>query len=124
MERKTILVVDDAPENLDLLVGLLKDRYQVKAAINGALALKIASLMPPPSLILLDIVMPGENGIDVCRKLKENEATTHIPVIFLSGKADEKETEAAMEVGGAAYLKKPVDPESLFSLLDLFIPAP
>ncbi len=122
MERKTVLVVDDAPENLDLLVGLLKERYNVKAAINGTLALKIASLAPPPALILLDIVMPGKNGIDVCRMLKGDAATSDIPVIFLSGKADEKETEQAMDVGGAAYLKKPVDPVSLFSLLDIFLP--
>ncbi len=122
MERKTVLVVDDAPENLDLLVGLLKERYNVKAAINGTLALKIASLTPAPALILLDIVMPGENGIEVCRKLKADTATSDIPVIFLSGKADEAETEQAMDAGGAAYLKKPVDPGSLFSLLDIFLP--
>jgi len=124
MRRKIILVVDDAPENLDLLVGLLKPQYQVKAAINGALALKIATASPPPDLILMDIVMPGENGIEICRQLKESERTAAIPVIFLSGNASAEESEEALDAGGEAYLKKPIDPESLFSLLDVFLPVP
>lgn len=123
MANKTILVVDDAPEHLDLLVGLLKDKYTVKAAINGDIALKIAQSPQPPDLILLDIVMPGKDGIEVCEILKGDEATAHIPIVFLSGKASGEDCERGMELGGAAYLKKPVEVESLFSVLEIFLPA-
>jgi putative two-component system response regulator len=122
MGKKTILVVDDAPENLDLLVGLLREKYRVKAAINGDIALKIAGSQQPPDLILLDIVMPGKDGIEVCEILKNDENTKHIPIIFLSGKASGEDCERGMELGGAAYLKKPVETESLFSLLEVVLP--
>ena len=110
MNKKTVLVVDDAPENLDLLVGLLKDKYSVKAAVNAELALKIAQSPNPPDLILLDIVMPGKDGIEVCQILKSDQATSHIPIVFLSGEASGEDCERGIELGGAAYLKKPVDP--------------
>ncbi|MFH0784249.1 MAG: response regulator [Pseudomonadota bacterium] len=120
--KKTILVVDDAPENLDLLVELLKEKYVVKAAINGEIALKIAQSPQQPDLILLDIVMPGKNGIEVCEILKNNVATAHIPIVFLSGKASGEDCERGITIGGAAYLKKPVNPESLFSILEIVLP--
>ncbi|MEN8200585.1 MAG: response regulator [Thermodesulfobacteriota bacterium] len=123
MAQKTILVVDDAPEHLELLVRLLKDKYTVKAANNGDIALEIAQSPDPPDLILLDIVMPGKDGIEVCEILKKNEATAHIPVVFLSGMAGGEDCERGMELGGAAYLKKPIDVESLFSLLEVFLVA-
>jgi len=122
MNKKTVLVVDDAPENLDLLVGLLKDKYIVKAAVNGELALKIAQSPNPPDLILLDIVMPGKDGIEVCQILKSDQATSHIPIVFLSGEASGEDCERGIELGGAAYLKKPVDPESLFSIIEVVLP--
>ena len=122
MNIKTVLVVDDAPENLDLLVGLLKDKYIVKAAVNGELALKIAQSPNPPDLILLDIVMPGKDGIEVCQILKSDQATSHIPIVFLSGEASGEDCERGIELGGAAYLKKPVDPESLFSIIEVVLP--
>jgi CheY-like chemotaxis protein len=122
MARKTILVVDDAPEHLDLLVSLLKQKeYAVKAAVSGEIALKIAQSPHPPDLILLDILMPGIDGLEVCEILKSDPATAHIPVIFLSGMATGEDGERGMELGGAAYLKKPVEMDSLFSLLQLFI---
>lgn len=119
MEKKIILVVDDAPENLDLLVGLLKEKYIVKAAINGELALKISRAPKKPDLILLDIVMPGMDGLEVCRVLKSDPDTAHIPIVFLSGQASEDDCERGMEIGGTAYLQKPVEPESLFSILEI-----
>lgn len=118
MTSKTILVVDDAPENIDLLVGLLKKKYGVKIAINGDIALKIAQSPKPPDLILLDVVMPGKDGLEVCKILKENSITAHIPVVFLSGKSSPEEQRRGLELGGEAYLKKPVDAEALFSLLE------
>jgi len=119
MEKTRILVVDDAPENLDLLVGLLKDRFDVQAAINGEIALKIAQSEPPPDLILLDIVMPGIDGIEVCKILKENATSSDIPIVFLSSEANTEDTERGMEFGGTAYLQKPVDVESLFSVIEI-----
>jgi len=122
MEKKSILVVDDAPENIDLLVGLLKDKYKVRAALNGEVALTIARSSSPPDLILLDIVMPGMDGLEVCETLKGDEGTSHIPIIFLSGQASGEECERGMEIGGEAYLQKPVEPESLFSILEITLP--
>jgi len=119
MEKKSILVVDDAPENIDLLVGLLKDKYKVRAALNGEVALSIARSPSPPDLILLDIVMPDMNGLEVCKILKNDKKTSSIPVVFLSGQASDEETELGVEIGGEAYLQKPVEPESLFSILEL-----
>ncbi len=121
MEKKIILVVDDAPAVIDLLAGLLKDKYKVKVALNGKKALKIAQSEQPPQLILLDIVMPEMNGLEVCEKLKENAETTDIPVVFLSGEADEEACNRGMQIGGAAYLKKPVEPDSLFSVIEILL---
>ncbi len=121
MEKQVILVVDDAPAIVDLLAGLLKDTYKVKAALNGKAALRIAQSAKPPDLILLDIVMPGMNGLEVCKELKQNIATTNIPVVFLSGEADEAACERGMEIGGATYLKKPVEPKSLFSVIEILL---
>lgn len=122
MSLKTILVVDDSPENLDLLAGLLKDKFKVKAAINGDIAIKIAQSPSPPDLILLDIVMPGKDGIEVCKILKDNVSTSNIPIVFLSGKASGEDCDRAMDHGGAAYLQKPVDAESLFSVIEIVLP--
>ena len=121
MEKQVILVVDDAPAIIDLLAGLLKDKYRVKAAINGKTALRIAQSAKPPDLILLDIVMPEMDGLEVCKNLKKNAETTNIPIVFLSGEADEEACERGMEIGGAAYLKKPVEPKSLFSVIEILL---
>ena len=122
MGKKSILVVDDAPENIDLLVGLLKDKYKVRAALNGEVALTIARSSSPPDLILLDIVMPGMDGLEVCAALKGDEMTSHIPIVFLSGQASGEECERGIEMGGEAYLQKPVEPDSLFSILEITLP--
>ena len=122
MKKKSILVVDDAPENIDLLVGLLKDKYKVRAALNGEVALTIARSPSPPDLILLDIVMPGMDGLEVCETLKGDEGTSHIPIVFLSGQASAEECDRGIEMGGEAYLQKPVEPESLFSILEITLP--
>ena len=82
-EKQTVLIVDDTPANIDVLVGILKENYTVKAAINGRMALKIAK-EAPPDLILLDIMMPEIDGFEVCRLLKDDFTTKHIPVIFVT----------------------------------------
>lgn len=115
---QTILVVDDIPENIDLLVGLLKEKYKVKAARNGETALKIAQSPAPPDLVLLDVIMPDMDGFKVCRQLKENAGTRNIPVIFVSGEIGAEERAHGEALGAAAYLTKPVEPDTLCALLD------
>ena len=82
--KATILVVDDMPDNLTLIAGLLRGLYRVVAANNGEKAIAIASGEHPPDLILLDIMMPGLSGYDVCQRLKAQPATRDIPIIFLT----------------------------------------
>ena len=82
-EKFTVLAVDDTPENLDVVKGILSADYIVKAATSGPMALKIAAKQLP-DLILLDIMMPDMDGYEVCRQLKENEQTRDVPIIFLT----------------------------------------
>ncbi|MDP1525322.1 MAG: two-component system response regulator [Rhodocyclaceae bacterium] len=110
VEKKTILVVDDTPDNLSLMSGLLKDEYKVKVANNGEKALKIAASEPRPDLILLDIMMPGMDGYEVCQHLKRNPATVDIPVIFLTAKVEVEDEKKGLELGAVDYLTKPVSP--------------
>jgi putative two-component system response regulator len=107
---KTVLVVDDTPENLELMSELLMDHYRVKIASSGAKALKIAHSETPPDLILLDIMMPEMDGYEVCRQLKANPATHHIPVIFLTAKSDPNDEKQGLELGAVDYITKPISP--------------
>ncbi len=106
----TILVVDDAPDNLALISGLLHDYYRVKVANSGERALKIALSEAPPDLILLDIVMPGMNGYDVCRQLKQSPAACDIPVIFLTALTEIEDERKGLELGAVDYITKPISP--------------
>ena len=107
---KTILVVDDVPDNISILAEILRDEYRVKAATGGAEALLIARGDPPPDLILLDIVMPGMDGFETCRALKQDEAGSRIPVIFLTATDRATEESKGFEAGAADFIAKPVDP--------------
>lgn len=106
----TVLVVDDAPENLLLLAQALADQYRVKAAKDGVGALHIAAADPAPDLILLDIVMPGVDGFEVCRRLKGDAATAGIPVIFLTAKTEIENEQRGFELGAVDYISKPISP--------------
>ncbi len=108
-ERQTVLVVDDATENIDVIVGLLKDSCRVKAAVNGMKALKIVE-RKPPDLILLDIMMPEMDGHEVIKRLKSNPATKDIPVIFLTGKTEVADETKGFELGAVDYISKPFNP--------------
>ncbi len=108
-DRQTILVVDDTPENIDVLVGTLKHDYHVKAAINGEMALKVVKATPP-DLILLDIMMPGIDGYEVCRRLKADYTTRHIPIIFITAKIGVQDEIKGLELGAVDYIAKPVSP--------------
>jgi sigma-B regulation protein RsbU (phosphoserine phosphatase) len=110
--KATVLAVDDTPENLDVVKGILGDDYQVKVAINGHIALKIAQSQAP-DLILLDIMMPEIDGYEVCRQLKENPTTRDIPVIFLTAKGETADEAEGFALGAADYILKPVNPPLL-----------
>ena len=109
----TILVVDDAPENIDVARGVLGELYTLKAATNGIMALKIAQQSPHPDLILLDVEMPGMSGFEVVRELMAAPATQKIPVIFVTGQTDEKSIAEGFEAGGVDYIGKPFSPTEL-----------
>lgn len=109
VQKKTVLVVDDTADNLTLMNGLLKGVYKVKIANNGEKAIRIAT-ETPPDLILLDIMMPGMDGYEVCRLLKADERTRDIPVIFLTAKSEVDDERLGLELGAVDYLTKPVSP--------------
>jgi len=108
--RPVVLVVDDTPDNLALMSGLLADEYRVKVASSGEKALRIASSDPPPDLILLDIMMPGLDGYAVCGRLKSEPLTANIPVIFLTAKSDMEDEKRGLELGAVDYITKPISP--------------
>jgi putative two-component system response regulator len=109
MKKQTILVVDDAPENIDLLNLVLGGLYQIKVALNGEKALEIASNAADlPDLILLDVMMPGMDGYEVCRQLKTSPLTYKIPVIFVSALNETQDESKGFEVGAVDYITKPV----------------
>ena len=109
-EQATILVVDDTPENIDLMSAILREEYRVKAATRGAKALEIARADPKPDLILLDIMMPEMDGYEVIEALKIDPDTTHIPVIFVTALSDELDEQTGLNMGAADYIVKPVSP--------------
>ncbi|TXH87875.1 MAG: two-component system response regulator [Rhodoferax sp.] len=109
-QRPTVLVVDDTPDNLSLMAGLLKDRYKVKVANNGEKALKIAQAEEQPDLILLDIMMPGLSGYEVCEILKKDPATRDIPIIFLTAMTATDDEKKGLELGAVDFITKPVNP--------------
>jgi putative two-component system response regulator len=109
-ERKTVLVVDDTPDNLTLMSGLLKDHYRVKLANNGEKALVAARAVPPPDVILLDVMMPGMSGYEVCERLKADPATRNIPIIFLTAMTAMEDEKKGLDLGAADYITKPISP--------------
>lgn len=110
--NNTILIVDDTPENIDILAGLLED-FDKQIAINGEDALETAFEAPHPDLILLDIMMPDMDGYEVCRRLRQDERTKDIPVIFLTAKTEKDDIVRGFEAGGQDYITKPFDAREL-----------
>lgn len=106
--KPTILVVDDTPDNIDLLRAVLEDDYRTKIAVNGERALKIAAGGDQPDLILLDIMMPGMSGYDVCRALKADPATANIPVIFVTAMSEVADEQLGLALGAVDYITKPI----------------
>ena len=109
-DKHTILVVDDTPDNLTLMNGLLRDLYKVKVAPSGLKALQILASGPPPDLILLDIMMPEMDGFEVLCRLRESMATREIPVIFLTAMDATQDETRGLELGAVDYITKPISP--------------
>lgn len=107
--RQTILVVDDNDDIRLYLAGLLKDEFEVLEAENGSVGHKIA-LDANPDLIISDVMMPQMNGIDLCKELKNNMATSHIPVILLTARASEAYELNGLQTGADDYITKPFNP--------------
>jgi sigma-B regulation protein RsbU (phosphoserine phosphatase) len=108
--RETVLVVDDVPENLAIVSSILKESCRVLVATSGAKALEIVRELPPPDLILLDVMMPGMDGYKVCNLLKADPGTRDIPVIFLTGQTETSDETHGFEVGAVDYIRKPFSP--------------
>ncbi len=109
-EKQCILAVDDVPENIEIIRNLLSKEYQVKAATKGSKAIEIARRKPQPDLILLDVMMPEMNGLEVCRVLKSDADTLQIPVIFVTGNTDAVNESEGFELGATDYISKPFNP--------------
>jgi len=105
--KNTILVVDDAPEVIDLFAEALRPFFRVKFALDGFKALELA-VNQPPDLILLDVMMPGMSGHEVCDRLKADLRTKEIPVIFITASNNLEEEQRGLELGAVDYIHKPV----------------
>lgn len=106
----TVLVVDDTPENLSLMSDLLREHYRVKVATNGERALRIAGAEDAPDLIMLDVMMPEMDGYEVCRRLKQQDNTKDIPIIFLTARTDPEDEKIGLELGAVDFITKPISP--------------
>ncbi|MCX7958194.1 MAG: two-component system response regulator [Deltaproteobacteria bacterium] len=116
--QNTLLIVDDAPENINVIKNVFKDIYKIKAATSGERALEIANSDEKPDLILLDIVMPGMNGYETIKRLKSNPDTAAIPVIFLTSKTESEDERTGFDLGAVDYITKPINPAILFARVD------
>jgi len=121
IEKPKLLVVDDLASNIDVIVGILKGTYKIRIATSGKKALELASTEFPPDLILLDIMMPEMDGLEVCSILKSNPQTKDIPVMFLTAKDDSKTAIKGFELGAVDYITKPVIPELLKARINTHI---
>ncbi len=110
LPKQSILVVDDTPENITILSEVLCDDYRIRVATSGEKALKIIYSDEPPDLILLDIMMPGLSGLEICRRLKANPDRRRIPVIFVTAMSSIEDEERGLALGAVDYITKPISP--------------
>ena len=116
-----ILVVDDERFNIKVLSDILKPAYKVMAAINGTQAFKAARSDNPPSLILLDIMMPEMDGYEVIAELKADEQTRDIPVIFVTAMESSEDKEKGLALGAVDYIAKPVSPDTVLETVKQYL---
>ncbi|MBT0959839.1 diguanylate cyclase [Denitromonas iodatirespirans] len=108
-ERATILIVDDIPSNIQTLAAVLKDDYTLYFATSGAKALELC-LQRPPDLVLLDVMMPGMDGFELCRRIKSEPLTCDVPVIFVTARSDVEDETLGLEAGAIDFVGKPISP--------------
>jgi serine phosphatase RsbU (regulator of sigma subunit) len=108
--KKLLLLVDDAPANIQIANAILKDDYRIRVATSGAKALELVKTRPVPDLILLDVSMPEMDGYEVCERLKADPETSEIPVIFLTGKTEAEDETRGFAAGAVDYVHKPFVP--------------
>jgi len=113
LQKDKVLIVDDNPENLMLVVNILKESYTVIAATDGAKALEHIFQEDKPDIVLLDIIMAGIDGYEVCRKIKSNPDTEHIPIIFITALEEEADILKGFDLGAVDYVTKPFEPKIL-----------
>ncbi len=110
LPKQSILVVDDTPDNITILSDVLAADYRIRVATSGEKALKIVYSDEPPDLILLDIMMPGLSGLEICRRLKANPDRRRIPIIFVTAMSSTEDEERGLELGAVDYITKPISP--------------
>ncbi|MBU0935458.1 MAG: diguanylate cyclase [Spirochaetes bacterium] len=108
--KQTILIVDDSQDNVRILAKLFANEFNVKIALNGQEAIRIAETEPQPDIILLDVMMPELDGYQICRYLKEGALTREIPIVFITAMDQEQDEEYGLELGAIDYILKPIKP--------------
>ena len=111
-DNSTILIVDDTKTNVDVLVQTLKSDYKLGVTLNGKDAIRFAKTQRP-DLILLDIIMPEMDGFEVCKTLKADPDTRHIPIIFITAMDNQTHRNRCFECGGVDYISKPFVPNEV-----------
>jgi diguanylate cyclase (GGDEF)-like protein len=109
-DRPRVLIVDDNPENLELLLEVFREDYRVSAAANAERALRLAQAEEPPDIILLDILLPGMDGYQLCARLKDDEATRDIPVVFVTAVSEVMDAARGFAAGAVDFITKPIHP--------------
>ncbi len=117
----TLLLVDDTADNLHLLANIFKGQYRIKAAHNGEKALALCCSDTPPDLVLLDVMMPGLDGFEVARRMREHPGSENVPIIFVTALSDDNARLQGMELGAVDFVTKPIDPTQLKLRVDNFM---
>jgi putative two-component system response regulator len=110
IKKETILITDDSPDNIAFMSSFLKEGYRIKAAIDAETTISIANSDNPPDIILMDIVMPGIDGYEACKRLKANPKTANIPIIFLTSRSDTESERLGLELGAVDFIARPINP--------------
>ncbi|MBQ1782577.1 MAG: response regulator [Gammaproteobacteria bacterium] len=119
--RSTILVVDDEPGQIGLLINLLKESYRVQVATSGESALRICHSDTPPDMVLLDIMLPGLSGFDVAVQLRQHPSTETMPILFITGVTDVEARRQALALGAVDFINKPLEPHDLLARIRNFM---
>ena len=115
--KPKVLIVDDRPENIQILMEVLRENYAIVAATSGEKALQLARKPPHPDIVLLDVMMPEMDGYETCTRLREDELTARIPIIFVTALGEARDEARGFNVGAVDYITKPISPEIVKSRL-------